>query len=260
MMSDRERETGGEGERDAALRERLLRAQRLETLGLLTAALAHDTNNLMSTVLGHAMLALEDLGPADPAARRIARIVHAAQAVRALTRMVLGYTRDGRLSPRPIDLSGEVRRFAPLLEAVLEGGPELRLELADGLPPALFDATGLQQVLLNLVTNAAHAIGDEPGAITVATGLAGPEAEAGATGATPSSGWLFLRVTDTGAGMDAATQRYIFEPFFTTREEATGLGLAAVRQIARACGAVEHVTSRPGAGAELTILLRVAAT
>jgi signal transduction histidine kinase len=256
MMPDREREP--ENEHGAVLRDRLLRAQRLETLGLMTAALAHDTNNLMSTVLGHAMLALEDLGPADPAARRIARIVHAAQAVRALTRMVLGYTRDGRLSPRPIDLSGEVRRFVPLLEAMLEGGPELRLELGDGLPPALFDATGLQQVLLNLVTNAAHAIGDEPGAITVATGLAESAPEPGASDAGPSSGWLFLRVTDTGAGMDAATQRHIFEPFFTTREDASGLGLAAVRLIARACGAVERAASRPGAGAEFTLLLRAA--
>lgn len=236
----------------ASHRNPLLATQRLEGLGWLAATLAHDLNNLLGTVLGNAMLAQEDLAEDHPAAARIGMILRAARGGRALTRMVLECAREPRTEPRALDLNAEVRRLAPLLEMVVERGPQLRLRLAPGLPPARADTSGLQQILLNLVTNAAQAMEDRRGTVVVSTGAT----SGGGKGRDAARVWL--RVEDTGAGMDAATRERVFEPFFTTRKDGTGLGLAAVRALVCAYAGAVTVESRPGEGTVVTVLLESA--
>lgn len=239
--------------------QRMLGAQRLELIGRVTAGIASDVSRLLEDVLHDAGLAREHLGRRSRVSRDLEKLQSTALTARSLTHMVLDLARQTPADPQPLDLSAEVRRVSPLLETLVEHGPELRFALPRGLPPVRVDRGQLQQVLLNLVTNAVQAAGEEPGAIVIATGAAAlcqrgrePQLLHG------SNDRLFLRVSDDGTGMDEDTRRRAFEPFFTTRSGATGLGLAAVAEMVRSWGGSIRIESRPGAGSIFTLLVPVA--
>lgn len=239
-------------------RERLLGAQRLQSVGLLAAALAHDIDALLGTILGNSMLAREATQSGD-VARHLERVAQAAWAARVVARMTLDFAQDLDFASTRLDLSAQVRRFTPLLEIALEPEHELRLALAEDLPQALASLAGVQQILLNLVANASQALGARRGVITIVTGAARPGGASlhGTLAIERETPWparcVFLRVADTGPGMDEKTASRIFEPFFTTRDERTGLGLAAVREIVRSCGGAVRVETRRGAGTAFTL-------
>ncbi|HEX2658701.1 MAG TPA: response regulator, partial [Polyangia bacterium] len=235
------------------LKAQLLRAQKLESLGLLAGGIAHDFNNILTPILGAAAAAEASLPDDHPVRQDLAIVVNAARRAASLTRQMLAYAGRAQVEVRPIDLSAHVREIAALLGTSVSKRVRLHLDLATQLPAVEADATQVQQVVMNLVINAAEAIGDSEGIVRVTTGQArldgGPPSPAflAAEGLTAGM-YVFLEVQDSGHGMDEATRQKIFDPFFTTKFTGRGLGLAAVLGIVRAHRGAISVVSSPGRG------------
>jgi len=186
----------------------------------------------------------------------------AAQRAADLANQMLAYSGKGRFLVEPINLSRLVEEMGHLLASVISKRATVRYRLAGDLPPVQADATQLRQVVMNLITNASDAIGDQEGVIEVTTGVVeigsrGPVA--GSSGpARPQGTYAYLKVSDTGGGMDQETQTLIFDPFYTTKQTGRGLGLASVLGIVRGHGGEIQVSSNPGQGTTFTVLLPAA--
>ena len=250
-------------DRMAVARERekiegkLLEVQKLESLGVLAGGIAHDFNNLLTAIMGNANLARLALPPASTAINNLAQIEHASQQAAALCQQLLAYAGRGRLDPRPLGLNALVRETADLLRLSAGSQAQLRFNLAPELPGVMADSAQVRQVLLNIVQNAADAIGRREGSIEVATRTLVVDeawlAEA-STGQQLSPGkYVCLEIVDTGPGLDPATRARIFEPFFSTKGSGRGLGLAAALGIMRSHHGALRVVSEPGRGATFTL-------
>jgi signal transduction histidine kinase/CheY-like chemotaxis protein len=241
-----------------SLQERLLQAQKLESLGVLAGGIAHDFNNLLVGILGNASLALGELSPDAPVREMLTGIETAALRAAELTNQMLAYSGKGRFVVAPLDLSELVEEMAHLLEASISKKAVLRRELSAGLPPIDADATQLRQLVMNLITNASDALGDEPGVISLCTRLV-EEPAVGDTGALAAQGLehgpcVLLEVADSGCGMSPETLGRIFDPFFTTKFTGRGLGLAAALGIVRGHRGAIDVQSDPGRGTRFRVL------
>jgi two-component system cell cycle sensor histidine kinase/response regulator CckA len=246
-------------EQRLALERRLLEAQKLESLGLMAGGIAHDFNNLLVTVLGNASLALADLLPGAAGRQAVARIESAAIRASELTRQLLAFAGKEELATEAVDVNAIIRETQELLEVSLSSRVTVGLELEPSLPPIEGDATQLRQVVMNLVLNAADAMGDADGLITVRTGIAvldqaaldeawhDPDASPG-----PHQ---CIEVADNGCGMDASTLARIFDPFFSTKPTGRGLGLANVLGIVFGHRGAVHVSSEPGRGTTFRVFL-----
>ena len=238
------------------LEERLFEAQKLESLGVLAGGIAHDFNNLLVGILGGAELGLGQLPEGIPARRHLQTIQRSALRASELCAQMLAYAGKGRFLTQVIDLSKLVSDTSELLQASLDKGCRLELDLFDGLPVVEVDATQVRQVVMNLLTNASDALGGGVGEVAVATrhrrlrrselsGFRGAELEPGE--------YVLLRVADTGCGMSPETLGRIFEPFFTTKETGRGLGLAAVLGIMRSHSGGIRISSRLGSGTTIDL-------
>jgi len=242
------------------LEERLAHAQKMEAIGLLAGGVAHDFNNLLVGVIGNASLAQETLPPDSQALPLLDRVIKAGENAAYLTRQLLAYAGKGQVVMEPLDLSRLVREGADLMRSSISSKVRLHLDLAADLPPVRVDRGQAQQVFMNLVLNAAEAIGSGPGLISVRTLVRSPDERAlrGVTGAELRPGsYVCLEVADNGSGMDEETRAKIFDPFFTTKFLGRGLGLAAVGGIVRSHGGAIQLESEPGKGSRFTILLPV---
>lgn len=241
------------------LEERVQHAQKLESMGLLAGGIAHDFNNMLVSVLGNADLALVDMSEVAPGRGCVEDIKKAAIRASELTGQMLAYSGRGRFLIGPVDLSELVRETGRLLEVSIPKSASLRYELADGLPAVEADAAQIHQVVMNLITNASEAIGEEGGSITVRTGIidVGPEylAATDLGEGLPEGPYLFLEVSDTGRGMDRQTRARLFDPFFSTKFAGRGLGLAAVLGIVRGHKGIIRVYGEPGEGTTFKVLL-----
>jgi signal transduction histidine kinase len=246
------------------LERRLLHAQKLESLGVLAGGIAHDFNNLLQAMLGQVDLALHDLPPGAAARDAVEAAAVAARRATDLTRQLLAYSGRGKFLVRPLDLSALVKENAELFRAAVPRTCEITMALAHGLPAVEADVGQAQQVVMNLITNAADAIGAGPGVITVSTALvpggAGVQAGSRVAGGAPAAGYVAVVVQDTGHGMDAATVDRIFDPFFSTKGVGRGLGLSALLGIVRGHGGAIFVDSTPGRGTSVRILFPVSAS
>ena len=241
------------------LGERVQEAQRMESLAVLAGGVAHDFNNLLVGILGNADLARRVLQDGASPEAHLEGIDLAARRAADLARQMLAYSGRGQFVVEPLELDGLLREIAHLLEAAISKKSVLEMELAPDLPPVRADATQMRQVMMNLITNAAEAIGDGSGVITVSTGLTAevnvrrglrfPDDEL------PEGLYCIVEVRDTGGGMDEPTVRRVFDPFFTTKFTGRGLGLAAALGIAKGHGGVIEVDSRPGDGSTFRLLL-----
>jgi len=241
--------------------ETLLNSQRLESLGVLTGGIAHDFNNLLAAVLGNLNLAQMRLEPVDPARMALDQAEKAVQKASDLTRQMLAYSGRGHFIVRPLDLNLTVQEMIHLLKVTLSKKTTLALDLAADLPPILADSAQIQQVVLNLVTNASEAIGQEEGSITLRT-WAHTFDQTELEHACPPQGleagtYAILEVTDTGCGMTQELIERIFDPFFTTKATGHGLGLSAIHGILKTHHAGIHILSAPGAGTTFRILFPV---
>ena len=241
------------------LERRLQETQKLESLGVLAGGIAHDFNNLLVSILGNAELALLDLAPEAPARPTVEQIVLAAHRAADLTRQLLAYAGKGRFVVQPLSLNAIVEEMTHLLHASIPKHVTLQYHLAEGLPAIEADATQIRQVIMNLVVNAAEAIGSEGGVVRIASGMMRADRAYLRSlvqgDDLPEGTYVFLEVSDNGRGMDAATQTRIFEPFFTTKATGRGLGLAAVLGIVRGHRGGLRVYSEPGRGSSFKLLL-----
>jgi signal transduction histidine kinase len=246
-------------EEHRALERQLLHVQKLESLGVLAGGIAHDFNNLLVSVLGNAGLALAELAPSSPVRSRLTDIELAAQRAAELTRQMLAYAGRGRFVVQRVNMSDLVVELVTLLRTVVARTADIDVRLADNLPDVQADASQLRQVVMNLVTNAADAIGGVPGRIEITTGRMSATREylsRACIGQDLEPGeFVFAEIADTGCGMDENTLARIFDPFFTTKLTGRGLGLAAVLGIVRSHRGAIAVESSPGEGTRFRLLL-----
>jgi PAS domain S-box-containing protein len=234
---------------------RLRETQRLESVGLLAAGVAHDFNNLLTSVMGGASLAWDLLDQSHPAADLLEDVLRSSERAAHLTGQLLAYSGRGRFVVRPLDLSEAVRQMTPLVRNAVPSHVTLDFTLGAGLPPAKADSGQLQQLLLNLVMNAAEAIGENHGTVTVSTGVQHWEGGVDVAGELPAGRYVFLEVRDDGCGISPEVRPRIFEPFFTTKFVGRGLGLPAALGIARGhLGGLQVVTA-PGEGSTFRVLI-----
>lgn len=242
-----------------SIERKLLEAQKLESLGVLAGGIAHDFNNILTSVLGNASLARHEVPTGSPVARSLDQIEQAARRAADLCQQMLAYAGKGRLVTDRVNLSELVRGTTALLEVSIGKNTRLDLRLADRLPSVLADITQLRQIVMNLVINAADAIGTSPGHITITTFAR--TADAGllhnALGHPDLLPGIYagLEVTDNGSGMTPETIARIFEPFFTTKFSGRGLGLSAVLGIVQSHRGALFVESQPGGGSTFRLLL-----
>ena len=230
----------------------LLRAQRLESLGVLAGGIAHDFNNILAGIMGYAELALARIPKLEPARSDLEEIKRASQRAAGLTRQMLAYSGKGKFVVEPVNLSQLVDESKNMLAMAASKKAALKYNLAAGLPAVQADASQIHQVLMNLVINASEALGEHGGAITVSTDTVFCDSQLLAATTLgkdlPAGRYVCLQVADEGCGMDPETVHKIFDPFFTTKFTGRGLGLAAVYGILRGHKGTIHVLSAPGEG------------
>ena len=250
-------------QRQAEQQSRLLEAKlqqthKLESLGLLAGGVAHDFNNLLVGITGNAALALMDVPPGSEAAQALGDLQLAAERATELTAQLLAYAGRGRVPETSVDLHAAVEETLTLLRSSLPARARVAAELGAALPCVPGDATRLRQVVLNLVKNAADALGDGAGEIVVSTSeqevTAARKAGLAVDGGLRPGRHVVLEVRDTGCGMPPETLARIFDPFFTTKTKGRGLGLAATVGTIRAHKAGLEVTSEPGRGTTFRLL------
>jgi signal transduction histidine kinase len=240
------------------LEKELLNGRKLEAMGAVAGNIAHEFSNLLQPILALTGTALATTKQDDPLAADLREIFTAAERARDLVRQMLTYTRKSETPRRPWSLAQSVRDLSVLLRASV---PALvRVEVVgDNSIDDVVEIAGseLQQILLNLVLNAAYALKAKPGGGVVKIEIGAFTGDVPAAAKDAGSGFVRLAVSDDGAGMDAATLEHLFEPFFTTKPagEGTGLGLATVRGIVASLGGAIAVKSEPAKGTTFTIAL-----
>jgi two-component system, cell cycle sensor histidine kinase and response regulator CckA len=216
---------------------------KLDALGRLAGAVAHDLNNLLTIMSGYSQLAFEALDPASPLRSDMAAVIEAAKRASELTNRLLTFSRRQPARPALIDLNRQIRTIAPVLKPILGDGIRLETKLAPALGCIQADPSQFEQVLINLALNAREAM-PSGGQLVITTRRVSP-------------GGIVLSVEDTGTGMDSATLERVFEPFFTTKPKGKGVGfgLATVYGIVRQNGGDISVESEPGRGSKFVIRL-----
>ena len=235
----------------------LQQAQKMESLGTLAGGIAHDFNNILGAVLGNIELAMHDLEPHHPVQAALGEIQLASLRARDLVRQILTFSRRRPQLLENMALKPIVEETFRLLRATLPAGVELRQELAEVPLYVHADATQLQQVLMNLCTNAWHALQDKAGLIVIGLEAADIDSADARPRGMDAGAYAHLWVRDTGTGMDAGTLARVFEPFFTTKStgQGTGLGLSVVHGIVAAHHGTITVDTLLGEGSTFHVLL-----
>jgi signal transduction histidine kinase len=252
QMEERLRESDMTGHRQ--IEEKLRHSQKMETLGRLAGAVAHDFSNLLNVIRGHTTRILEETGDKH-LLHRATQIRKASERAISLTQQLLMVSRKPSNEPKIFDLRDAVGDLNELLRSMISAHIDLKLSVPE--EPALIraDPGQIEQVLMNLALNARDSMA-QGGTLTVEVGhrLLRKPLISRSTTVLPGD-YVLLAVSDTGSGMDQATIERIFEPFFTTKEKGkgTGLGLTAVYTIVNECDAGMMVESEPGAGSRFTI-------
>jgi two-component system cell cycle sensor histidine kinase/response regulator CckA len=239
------------------LEAQLQQSQRLEAVGRLAGGVAHDFNNLLTVILGTSELLLSEIEPGDLRRRHVEGIRRAGDGAASLVRQLLAFSRQQVLAPEVLDLNAVVEEMRELAQRL--AGERVTIEIVPGaeLGRVKADPSQIQQVLLNLVVNARDAMA-QGGTLTIETeNLEMDETYVTRRTQAQTGAYVMLAVSDTGSGMDRATQARIFEPFFTTKEQGkgTGLGLATVYGIVKQSGGYIWVYSEPGQGTTFKVYL-----
>jgi two-component system, sensor histidine kinase and response regulator len=250
-------------EAHAKLEQQFFQAQKMEAVGTLAGGIAHDFNNILTGIFGNTQLAVMNLPPTHPVQEDLRQVMQASQRARDLVRQILTFSRQQVQQRVPVQLHTIVEEALNLLRPSLPATIEIRLQLLATSPFVLADATQLHQVLMNLATNAAHAMEKTGGQLDLRQDvIVVDEAAVRRRPQLRCGRFVHLTVSDTGCGMDAATINRIFEPFFTTKApgKGTGLGLSVVLGIVQQHDGFLLVDSAPGQGTAFQIFLPICTT
>jgi PAS domain S-box-containing protein len=240
--------------------QRLRQTQKLESLGILAGGVAHDFNNLLTGIMGNVSLVLETLKPGSQDRAMLQDAITASEHAAQLTRQLLAYAGKDQGKLQTLDLAAAAKELVPLLTASIPKIVKLSLELEDGVPLVQADPAQLQQVMMNLVINAAESLPERtPGDVKIGVGRRRLQPEDYRDAVVPIEAndreYVSFSVTDNGCGMDPATQARIFDPFFSTKFHGRGLGLAAVLGIVKGHGGTLTLRTAPEKGSVFTVLL-----
>jgi PAS domain S-box-containing protein len=254
-ITDRKR-----ADEEKALRDRQLRqAQKMEAIGTLAGGIAHDFNNILSAIVGYTDITLHDL-PADaPVAGYLKKVLQAGNRARDLVNQILAFSRATEQETRPVVVKHIAKEAMKLLQATLPSTIRIQSNIRSGAA-IMADPTQIHQVIMNLCTNAAHAMQAQGGRLTVSlTKATSGEQDQGRPSELGPGAYLILAIGDTGTGIEPDMLERIFDPFFTTKKpgEGTGMGLAVVHGIIQDCGGSIQVHSVPGEGTSFQVWLPV---
>ena len=239
-----------------------MQAQKMEAVGLLAGGLAHDFNNIMTAIVGYAALVKKRMQPGDSAVPFLEHILSAADRAAKLTRSLLAFSRKQVIEARPVDLNTIVMNTEKIVMPLVGADIQFSLVLAAGPLTVMADSGQLEQVLMNLCTNANDAM-NRGGRLTIETeAVAIDEAYRKAHLLEKSGRYAVISVSDTGTGMDEQTRKQIFEPFFTTKDvgKGTGLGLSIAYGIIKQHKGIISVYSEPGKGTTFKLFLPMIAS
>jgi PAS domain S-box-containing protein len=244
----------------ARLEQQLRDAQKMESIGTLAGGIAHDFNNILSAIIGYVELAGDDLPAQSAVQNHLAQVLKASNRAKELVDQILTFSRQQEQERKPIDCKVVLDDALDLLRASLPSTIEIRREIDPHLPLMLGDPGRIHQIIMNLATNAMHAMGKRGGILEVKLAPLKVDSDfAQAHDGLREGRYLRLIISDTGCGMDLRTQERIFEPFFTTKApgEGTGLGLATVYGIVKDHRGAISVYSEPGNGTTFNVYFPV---
>jgi nitrogen-specific signal transduction histidine kinase/CheY-like chemotaxis protein len=247
------------GENCKKIEDKMLKYQKIESLGRLAGGIAHDFNNILTAIIGNADLAMMKLPRESPVLENLNVINMSAQRAAELARQMLAYAGRGQLVVEQFDINDLISEMLNILEVSISKKVIIRFVPNEDIQQLWADAAQIRQIVMNLVINASEAIGDNSGIIIITTGavdchsnyLSGisvdEELEEGR--------YVYFEVSDTGYGMDNETITKLFDPFFTTKFLGRGLGMSAVMGIIRRHKGAIEIHSKPGAGSCFKVLL-----
>lgn len=241
----------------ARLEKQMLQAQKMEAVGTLAGGIAHDFNNILCAILGYTELSLLDSNVKGRTRDNLQSVFKSAQRAQDLIKRILSFSRPGEMDRRPLKLSGIIHEAVKLLNATLPSSIEISVTAKTNDDFVLADATEMHQIVMNLGTNAGHAMKTNGGRLEYELDALALNAEQAAALSLPAGNFVHLITRDTGRGMSSEVLERIFEPFFTTKApgRGTGLGLALVHRIVTRSGGQIHVETREGKGTTFHIYL-----
>ncbi|PIE52687.1 hypothetical protein CSA37_05525 [Candidatus Fermentibacteria bacterium] len=246
--------------RNTKLEEQIRSTQKLESLGVLAGGIAHDFNNILMAIMGNAEMALHDIDLSMETEGYLRDILSASKRASGLTKQMLDYSGRNEPKSKPVDVNQVIQDTGMMLSVSVSRKTTLEYDLAANLPDVFADPVQqLQQVIMNLMTNASEALENKPGTVKLSTALklcrAGELNETFVNDDLTPGNYVIIKVSDTGKGMDSKTLSRVFDPFFSTKFTGRGLGLAAVLGVIRAHKGAIEVTSEEGKGSVFTVYL-----
>lgn len=239
------------------LEEQLRQSQKMEALGTLAGGIAHDFNNILSAIYGYTEMTLAALNHDSKEHSNLQQVIAASDRAREMVQQILTFSRKKERGQKPVLLGNIVNEVLKLLQSVLPSAIELKTDIVETSIPVLADPTEIHQIIMNMCTNAIHAMKNEAGTLTIS--LHKTKHPGGTAARLPKSraGYLALKIQDTGVGIPQEIMHRIFDPYFTTKEkgQGTGLGLSVVHGIVLAHNGDIIVDSTPGLGTTFTIYL-----
>ena len=243
----------------AELSNMLRQSQKMEAIDTLAGGIAHDFNNILTPILGYADMVHDQLPPQTPLAENISHVIHAARRARELVQQILAFSRQTDQERKPVQINLVVKEALKLLRASIPSTIIIRQNIRDDCGFVFADPSQIHQIIMNLCTNAYHAMLKSDGTLSVTLENASLpiNGQRAAEMNLPPGNYVRLEVSDTGIGMDEATRDKIFDPYFTTKHtgEGTGLGLSVVHGIVKGMGGRISTSSALGKGTTFTIYL-----
>lgn len=239
------------------LETELRQAHKMEAIGTLAGGIAHDFNNILGIVLGNSELAMEEISDSHPVKENLSEIKIAALRARDVVRQLLSFSRKGARGQKIIFIQSILRECMKLLRSSLPATIDIHLDVDEDTLPVVANPIQIHQVILNLCTNAAHAMEETGGTLTIhLENTAVAASDGGTDGAGPSGPYVSLAIKDTGTGIAPEIRDRIFEPYFTTKEvgHGTGIGLSVVHGIVKNQGGFIRMESQPGNGTTMSVL------
>ncbi len=241
------------------LQRQLEQSQKMEAIGTLAGGIAHDFNNILFPIIGFTEMTLDEVAEGTPARKNLSEVLKAADRARDLVRQILAFSRQTETERKPIHIQSIIKESLSLLRASIPRTIDIQRSVDAGCGPVLGDPVQVHQVIMNLCTNASHAMRERGGVLSVSLSetLIPPADDRVADGSIYPGTYARLTVADTGSGIPAPIQDRIFEPYFTTKGkgEGTGIGLSVAQGIIQSYGGLITVGSEPGRGTTFQVLI-----